>query len=148
MERSTVNITLDIKCPELAAAINNLAAAIRGRTGAFVPVTEADPEKPEKPEKPARSAATKETTPPTPEPETAGDGTGPATDEAALATSSNDESSAIDYAQVKAAVMKVSTTKGRQAAVDLLAEFDAKVGGDLTEEQWGPFLARADEVLG
>jgi hypothetical protein len=144
-----MNVEVKIVAPDLAEALNNLADAIRGRTGAFVPVTttEATAE-PEKPKTAAKPAAEKPTTPPTPEPETAGDGPGPATDQEAPATSSNDEGSAIDYAQVKAAVMKVSTTKGRQAAVDLLAEFDAKVGGDLTEEQWGPFLARADEVLG
>jgi hypothetical protein len=53
----------------------------------------------------------------------------------------------VDYAQVKAAVLKVSQEKGRAAAVELLDEFGAKVGGDLTEEQWGPFLACAAEVL-
>lgn len=155
-----MNVEVKIVAPELAEALNNLADAIRGRTGAFVPVTASDIAKfadenttPEakaasdtgKP--PARSAKAKPTTPSTSEPETAGDAGEPATDQAALASDENENGSAIDYAQVKAAVMKVSTTKGRQAAVDLLAEFDAKVGGDLTEEQWGPFLARADEVL-
>ena len=141
-----MNITLDIQCPELAQAINNLAAAM-GNRQLQAPEATAEPEKPKTAAKPA---AKKPTTQPTPEPETAGDAGEPATDQAAPASPSNDESSGadVDYAQVKAAVMKVSTTKGRQAAVDLLAEFNAKVGGDLTEEQWGPFLARAEEVLG
>jgi len=143
-----VNVEVKIVAPDLAEALNNLADAIRGRTGAFVPATGAETTEPEKPKTAAKPAAKKPTTPATPEPETADDAGEPATDQAAPASSSNDEGSGIDYAQVKAAVMKVSTTKGRQAAVDLLAEFDAKVGGDLTEEQWGPFLARADEVLG
>lgn len=150
-----MNVEVKIVAPDLAEALNNLADAIRGRTGAFVPVTaaeaaagEAAPEKAAQPEKPVRSAAKKPTTPPTPEPETAGDAGEKGTPEKEPASGENESGSAIDYAQVKAAVMKVSTTKGRQAAVDLLGEFNAKVGGDLSEEQWGPFLARADEVLG
>ena len=138
-----MNIEVKIVAPGLEEALNKLAAAM-GNRQLQAPEATADPEKPEKP---ARSAATKKTTPPTPEPETAGDGTGPATAQAEPASDESESGSAIDYAQVKAAVMKVSTTKGRQAAVDLLAEFGAKVGGDLTEEQWGPFLARAEEVL-
>lgn len=140
-----MNVTVEIKCPELAAAINNLVAAM-GNRQLQAPEATAEPEKP-KATKPAKSAAEKPTTPATPEPETAGDAGEPATDQAKPASDENESGSAIDYAQVKAAVMKVSTTKGRQAAVDLLAEFGAKVGGDLTEEQWGPFLARAEEVL-
>ena len=131
-----MNITLDIKCPELAEAINNLASAmsIRSVDGALQDIV-----KPA--EKPFLGAEKAVSPPKTPkvkgEPEPAVEPEGePA--EAAVA---------VDYTQVKAAVMKVSQEKGRQAAVDLLAEFDAKVGGDLTEEQWGPFLARAEEVL-
>jgi hypothetical protein len=148
-----VNITLDIKCPELAEAINNLAAAMSIRAaGSELQdiVKSAAPEaEPEKSKTAAKPAAKKPTTPPTPEPETAGDDEGLKTDGAAPATSSSDDASAsdIDYTQVKAAVLKVSQEKGRAAAVELLGEFDAKVGGDLTEEQWGPFLARAAEVL-
>lgn len=143
-----MNVEVKIVAPDLAEALNNLADAIRGRTGAFVPATEVEKTEPEKPKTAARSAKAKETTPVTPEPETAGDAGETATDQETPASDESESGSAIDYAQVKAAVMKVSTTKGRQAAVDLLAEFKAKVGGDLTEEQWGPFLARADEVLG
>jgi len=142
-----MNVSVTITSPELAEALNNLADAIRGRTGAFVPATEVEKTEPEKPKTAARSAKAKETTPSTSEPETDAGAGEKATPDQEPASSSKDESSDIDYAQVKAAVMKVSTTKGRQAAVDLLGEFDAKVGGDLTEEQWGPFLARADEVL-
>jgi hypothetical protein len=144
-----MNVEVKIVAPDLAEALNNLADAIRGRTGAFVPATTAEATaEPEKPKTAAKPAAKKPTTQPTPEPETAGVAGETAMDQAAPASGESESGSAIDYAQVKAAVMKVSTTKGRQAAVDLLAEFDAKVGGDLTEEQWGPFLARADEVLG
>ena len=129
-----MNITLDIRCPELAQAINNLAAAISIRA--------VGNELASVPEKPFLGAVKAVSPPKTPkvkaEPEPAVE---PEGEPAEVAV-------AVDYTRVKAAVMKVSQEKGRQAAVDLLAEFDAKVGGDLTEEQWGPFLARAEEVLG
>ena len=128
-----MNITLDIRCPELAQAINNLAAAISIRA--------VGNELASVPEKPFLGAVKAVSPPKTPkvkaEPEPAVE---PEGEPAEVAV-------AVDYIRVKAAVMKVSQEKGRQAAVDLLAEFDAKVGGDLTEEQWGPFLARAEEVL-
>ena len=134
-----MNITLDIKCPELAQAINNLAAAmsIRAVGNELASV----PEK-EDLHDPRHVGAALSGKPKTPkakaEPE-------PAVEpEAELAA---EPSADVDYTQVKAAVLKVSQEKGRAAAVELLGEFDAKVGGDLTEEQWGPFLARAAEVL-
>jgi hypothetical protein len=133
-----VNITLDIKCPELAQAINNLAAAmsIRSVDGALQDIV--------KPAEKPFLGAVKAVPPPkakaAPEPVAE-----PAAvpEQEALPEPSAD----VDYTQVKAAVLKVSQEKGRAAAVELLGEFDAKVGGDLTEEQWGPFLARAAEVL-
>jgi len=139
-----VNITLDIKCPELAQAINNLAAAmsIRSVDGALQDIVK-PAEKPflgaVKAVSPPKTPKVKAEPEPVAEPE--GEPAEPEGEPAEVAV-------AVDYTQVKAAVMKVSQEKGRQAAVDLLAEFDAKVGGDLTEEQWGSFLARAEEVLG
>ena len=125
-----MNITLDIKCPELAEAINNLAAAmsIRSVDGALQDIV-----KPA--EKPFLGAEAEPE--PVVEPEAKPD----------LLPLSVLADNAVDYAQVKAAVLKVHKAKGREAAVDLLGEFDAKVGGDLTEDQWAPFLARAEEVL-
>jgi hypothetical protein len=152
-----VNITLDIKCPELAEAINNLAAAmsIRSVDGALRDIV-----KPAAPKedlhdprhvgvgKSAKPVGKPKTTPATSETETAtGDGE-TETSERSPASPSSGDVPVVDYTQVKAAVLKVSQEKGRAAAVELLGEFDAKVGGDLTEEQWGPFLARAAEVLG
>lgn len=129
-----MNITLDIRCPELAQAIDNLAAAMSIR--AVGNELASLPEKPflgaVKAVSPPKTAKAKA------EPEAVVEPEG----EPAEVTV------AVDYTQVKAAVMKVSQEKGRQAAVDLLGEFDAKVGGDLTEEQWAPFLARAEEVIG
>ena len=132
-----MNITLDIKCPELAQAINNLAAAMSIRAvGDELQDIVKPAEKPflgavkaVSPPKAAKAAPVVE--PATvPEQETL-----------------PETATGVDYAQVKAAVLKVSQEKGRAAAVELLDEFGAKVGGDLTEDQWGPFLARAAEVL-
>lgn len=143
-----MNITLDIKCPELAEAINNLAAVMGNRELQAPPLR--DIVKPA--EKPFLGAVKAVSPPKTAkikaEPEAVAElepvePGGEPVEEAAA-----EHLVDVDYTQVKAAVMKVSTAKGRQAAVDLLAEFNAKVGGDLTEEQWGPFLTRAEEVLG
>ena len=140
-----MNITIEIKCPEMVEAINNLASAITIR--AADQELKRDIVKPAAPKEdlhdPRHVGAALSGKPKTPkakaEPE-------PAVEpEAELAA---EPSADVDYTRVKAAVMKVSTAKGRQAAVDLLGEFGAKVGGDLTEEQWGPFLARAEQVLG
>lgn len=141
-----MNISIDVNCPDLVEAINNLAAAMGNRQLQAPPV--------EKSRDVVKPAAKKAATPATSDQsEEAGqEAEAEAPPEKAKskpASSSKPESSddAIVYAHVKAAVMKVSTTKGRQAAVDLLAEFEAKVGGDLTEAQWPKFVARAEEVL-
>lgn len=132
-----MNITLDIKCPELAEAINNLAAAmsIRSVDGALQDIV-----KPA--EKPFLGAVKAVSPPKTPKAEPVVEPAAVPEQEPAVETAT-----AVDYNQVKTAVMAVSKAKGREAAVELLGEFDAKVGGDLTEDQWGPFLARAAEVL-
>ncbi len=134
-----MNITLDIKCPELAQAINNLAAAmsIRSVDGALRDIVKpAEKPKAAQAELAAKTGSNRVVS---------SVGEAPPVDEA---VPSELVALAPDYAQVKATVLKVSQEKGRAAAVELLGEFDAKVGGDLTEEQWGPFLARAAEVLG
>jgi hypothetical protein len=53
------------------------------------------------------------------------------------------------YDDVKRAIIAVSAKKGRDAAVALLAEFGAAKGPDLqgTPEKFGPFVARAAELL-
>ena len=135
-----MNITLDIKCPELAQAINNLAAAMSIRAVGNELASVPEKEDRHDPRHVGQALAGKPKTPKV-----------KAEPEAVTVESEGEPAEvavAVDYTRVKAAVMKVSQEKGRQAAVDLLAEFDAKVGGDLAEEQWGPFLARAEEVLG
>jgi len=139
-----VNITLDIKCPELAQAINNLAAAmsIRSVDGALQDIV-----KPAAPKEDLHDPRHVGAGPKTPKAKPAPE---PVVEPATVPeqeTPAEAEVPAADYAQVKTAVMAVSKAKGREAAVELLGEFNAKVGGDLTEDQWGPFLARAAEVL-
>ena len=139
-----MNITLDIKCPELAQAINNLAAAmsIRSVDGALQDIVK--PAAPKEDLHDPRHVGAVPKTPkvkPAPEP-VVEPATVPEQEPVAEPVAQG-----VDYTQVKAAVLKVSQEKGRAAAVELLGEFDAKVGGDLTEDQWGPFLARAAEVL-
>lgn len=135
-----MNITLEIKCPEMVEAINNLASAITIRA--------ADQELKRDIVKPAEKpflGAVKAVSPPKvkaePEPVVEPE---PEPDLLPLSVLAAD---GIDYAQIKDAVMRVSKAKGREGAIELLGKFGAKLGGDLTEEQWGPFLARAEEVL-
>ena len=147
-----MNITIEIKCPEMVEAINNLASAITIRA--------ADQELKRDIVKPAAGKVTtvllggealtgkpitskvKAAPEPVVEPEAEPDLP------PVLADDASDCAQIVSYAQIKDAVMRVSKAKGREAAIELLGEFGAKLGGDLTEEQWGPFLARAEQVLG
>lgn len=148
-----MNIEVKIVAPDLAAALNNLAQAISERTGAFVPPTEAEQEP--QPEKPVRSAKSRQTTQPTSDqskadgPE-AGTAEKQAPEKSEPASSSSSEGSAdLDYNKdIKPLVIQVAAKKGRQAAIDLLAEFDATKGDEIDEARWAEFIARADEVLG
>lgn len=145
-----MNITIEIKCPEMVEAINNLASAITIRA--------ADQELKRDIVKPAEKpflGAVKAVSPPKTKatPETADDDGDPRTANIeerapALLPLSVLADDAIDYVQIKDTVMRVAKAKGREGAIELLGEFGAKLGGDLTEEQWGPFLARAEQVLG
>ena len=156
-----MNITVEIKCPELAAAINNLAAAMGNRqlqapTASDIAKfadenTVKNGKEDEAPkEKPARSAAKKQTTPPTSDPsEEAGSEAGaeePQTEEKSEPAHADPEVAVIEYNDIKKAVMATSLAKGREAAVALLAEFGAKKGDEVPEERWAEFLARAAEV--
>lgn len=53
----------------------------------------------------------------------------------------------VTYDQVKPLILKVNTTKGRDAATALLAEFGVTRGPELKPEQFAKFIARAAEVL-
>lgn len=53
----------------------------------------------------------------------------------------------IGYPQVQAAILKVANSKGREAALEVLAKFDAKAGKELKPEQYVAALAAFNEVL-
>jgi hypothetical protein len=54
---------------------------------------------------------------------------------------------AVTFLQVADLIPKVVTKLGRPVGVALLAEFGAKRGGDIKENQYGPFVARAEALL-
>lgn len=60
----------------------------------------------------------------------------------------NETVEAIDYEkQVRPLLVKVSTTKGRDALVALLAKFDVTKGDQLKPGQFGKVMAAATELL-
>lgn len=160
-----MNVTLEIKAPDLAAAINNLAAAIAGRTGETV-VGVTEPEK----QKAARSAAkpspkTEPSTPdtgeakqePTPteaaEADQSASGEADAAGEASQGQGEADAVGGLAYDDVKKAVFNVSKEKGRDAVVSLLTDFDVDVAAGqkadvIPEARWADFIAEAQKVLG
>jgi len=149
-----VNVTLEIKAPDLAAAINNLAAAIAGRTGEAVAGVNGGTAEPEKP-KAARSAAksSPKTEPSTPDTgEAKQEPTLGATDLAPENEASASEAGDLTYADVKKAVFNVSTKKGRDAVVKLLTDFGVDVAAGqkadvIPEERWAEFIAAADKAV-
>ncbi len=57
------------------------------------------------------------------------------------------EKTALTYNDVKAATLKLSQKKGREAAVDLLSRYGVKGAQGLSEDQWADFVAQADEAI-
>lgn len=53
----------------------------------------------------------------------------------------------VTYDQIKPLIIKVNTTKGREAATKLLADFGVARGPDLKPEQYADFFAAATKVL-
>ena len=49
----------------------------------------------------------------------------------------------VDYSAIKKAITDLSTSRGREAAVALLAQFGATKGTDLNPAQYGDFVASA-----
>lgn len=139
-------IEIKIAAPELAAALNNLAAAIAGKPVAGIPAAEpvletAEPEKPKRAPKP--KAETPSETAPEAEPATAE----PApTAEASSSTSQSAEPEAVTYPDVQARVIGLAK-HSRDAATGLLGEFGVSHGKELKEEQWAEFVAAADAKI-
>lgn len=53
-----------------------------------------------------------------------------------------------DYDAASKAVMSVVKSAGKQAAIDLLAEFGAKTAKDVPVERYGELIAKAQELQG
>lgn len=141
-------IEIKIVAPELAEALNNLAAAIAGgtpRVGATpgIQTTEqaAEPEKPKTTRAKKTEAATE-----TAKAEEPADAPSAPTDEASSSTSQSEAPSDVSYPDVQARVIGLAK-HSRDAATGLLGKFGVSHGKELQEEQWPAFIARADELI-
>ena len=138
-------IEIKIAAPELAQALNNLAAAIAGKPVAGIPATE--PVQEAEPEKPKRTAKPKtEPAPETAKADEPADAASATTDEASSSTSQSEEPSAVSYPDVQARVIGLAK-HSRDAATGLLGEFGVSHGKELKEEQWAEFIAAADAKI-
>ena len=134
-------IEIKIAAPELAQALNNLAAAIAGKPVAVDAVQEAEPEKP----KATRAKKTEAVTETVPE-DAPADAPSATTDEASSSTSQSEAPSAVSYPDVQARVIGLAK-HSRDAATGLLGEFGVSHGKELKEEQWAEFIAAADAKI-
>lgn len=138
-------IEIKIAAPELAEALNNLAAAIAGKPVAGIPATEpvqeAEPEKPKATRAKKTEAATE-----TAKAEEPADAPSATTDEASSSTSQSEAPSDVSYPDVQARVIGLAK-HSRDAATGLLGEFGVSHGKELKEEQWAEFIAAADAKI-
>jgi hypothetical protein len=147
-------IEIKIAAPELAQALNNLAAAISGghtpdfKLGADGMIEMPAQPKGEttEPEKPKRTVKKTEATTETAKAEEPADAPSAATDEASSSTSQSEAPSDVSYPDVQARVIGLAK-HSRDAATGLLGKFGVSHGKELQEEQWPAFIARADELI-
>ena len=92
-----------------------------------------------KPEAPAGEPAAEQ---PAPSPET---GASDASETAAAAAPT--EAKQITYTEASAAVVKLANTRGRKAAVYVLASFGAKTLGDVKASRYADVIAECEAVL-
>lgn len=146
-----MSFEIKIVAPELAEALNNLAAAIAARPAqapANAPVEAAPAEKPKgtrvkkdtAPEKPAQTEETGSSDTAIVEPEAA------SAVEASTPSSTTQNEPEVEYADVQKRVLALAKVK-REHATDLLAEFGVANGKDLTPDQWPEFVQAADDKL-
>lgn len=137
---------------QLNAVLAALHASPSSDVPRFEPRDQAEPDAPKPPaaasSKPAETAPTSPTAEAAPSP-------------AAVALAKKDETSAAElgvdtsavvettYDDVKKAILEVSKSKGRDAALKLLAQFGAEKGPDLqkTPEKFGAFVTAANALL-
>lgn len=153
----TTTIEVKIVAPELVAAINTLAAALAGKGVAAEPLTagvsgSTDEGKPEpkparkpKADAPSADKPSSTYTPPTSEPASE-QPSGEAADEQTSA-STDAETPAIDYSQVRDLILKIGAKKSRDDVLELLSEFGVAGGKDLKPEQYAEFIEAAEARL-
>ena len=139
-------IEIKIAAPELAEALNNLAAAIAGGKPvagkpAAETVQDAEPEKPKRTPKPKTETPSETAS----EAEPAIAEAAP-TAEASSSTSQSEAPSDVSYPDVQARVIGLAK-HSRDAATGLLGEFGVSHGKELKEEQWAEFVAAADAKI-
>lgn len=149
----TTAIEIKIVAPELAQALNALAAAIAGNKPvagipATEPVQDAAPEKPKATARgkkaetaPSAETASEETTSPGSE-ETASTPTGEDKAPPQAAT----EAGPLAYSDVQRRVLDLAK-HSRDDVVELLGQFGVDHGKKLTEEQWPEFIELADAKI-
>lgn len=141
---------------DTAADLSGLIAGLQAQMGAAsAPLVAAATAAPaEAPKTPTKGKAEKAATD---APAAAGTGSRTATEgaaqtstetktEVAPASSDKEPATEVTYAEVQAATTALAAKKGRDAAVGCLAEFDVTNGKDLKPEQWGPYIARAQQI--
>lgn len=147
----TTTIEVKIVAPELVAAINTLAAALAGKGVAVDSLPAAEEGKPEpktrkpKADAPSADKTSSTSTPPTSEPASE-QPSGEATDEQTSA-STEAETPAIDYSQVRDLILKIGAKKSRDDVLELLSEFGVAGGKDLKPEQYAEFIEAAEARL-
>lgn len=141
-------MSLELAIQQNTAAINALIE-ILSRGASPSPITNeapAETEQPKakrakkeaKPEAPAGEPAPEQ---PAPSPET---GASDASETAAAAAPT--EAKQITYTEASAAVVKLANTKGRKAAVDVLASFGAKTLGEVKASRYADVIAACEAV--
>lgn len=154
-----MNIEVKVVAPELAAALNNLAAAIAGKgvgttdATAQEAATGSPPAKGRKAKADAPAPSVEQpsagTTTPTSEPGAPEQPSGKAKAEptsASTETAASDEP--IPYDEVRKRILEIGAKKSRDAVLELLSEFGVSGGKDLKPDQYAEFVEAADKVLG
>lgn len=130
---------------ELTAAVRDLTAVLRKTAARDATTTSPEVVVPPANPKHAKAASTSIVTEAPPAVPVPADGvqvkSAPVLESAAPVLAS------VTYDHVKAAILKLSQIKDRQAAATLLNEFGAARGPDLAPEQYSTFVARAQAAM-
>lgn len=151
---TTPAFTIEIKAPELTAALTAIAAALGGY--AKVTGTDAAPTETAEPEKPKRAPRAAKAS----EPETTVDTSKEPTSSSDEQTSSTDQEDAgsaspglVYETDVRPKVLALVAKRGRDACTELLAQFaradlePVANGKELLEGDWAEFIAKADVLI-